>query len=373
MEVLNRQIAVAAIDVCHRRKFHRAVVAILIVLATSWFGAAQRLAAQPPVSGTASATTAQLLDADLPLATSAAESASPAAVRELASALRRASVAPPLPVRDAPPWLQDIVQAVVRENIPDRYVDDKKWGMQDRRFDGISVSREGLRIATKRKWKEVNHGDWRRYEITQIDPQQNLHVRIGDVHDTGDGRLAMQFTLASRLHAFARVARWNRGVQLYSFSVDADADLQLRIWCELGMKLDLQHLPPDLVLEPVVTRAELEIVDYDVRQISKLHGSLARELGKSLERIVRDKVDDRRHRLPEKLNRQIAKHADDLRFSPSQLVANEWQRLIGAKNNDFVPAGASSRSDPGASVLPGRPASGDESQENLLDLNAPAN
>ena len=68
-----------------------------------------------------------------------------------------------------PEWLQTLTQRIVRDNIPHKYVRDKDWGKTAERWDGIQIRRKGpLRLTTKRKWKEVKHGTWKRYEIRQI-------------------------------------------------------------------------------------------------------------------------------------------------------------------------------------------------------------
>ncbi len=232
-------------------------------------------------------------------------------------------------MRAAPEWFQSMMQRIVRENVPDKYVQDKDWGKKDRRWDGLKIRRDGLKISTKRRWKQVNHGTWRRYEITQVAPETNLRLRIENIHDVGDGKVGFEVSLASKLRAFGRVSKWSKGVQLYSLSVEADADVRLRIWCQLGLRLDWTHLPPDVLLVPTVTRAELAVTGFRVHRISKLGGVAARELGRSLERILRDKIEEKQDELPEKINRQIAKHEDRMRFSMSGFAARKWRALVG--------------------------------------------
>ena len=222
-----------------------------------------------------------------------------------------------------------MMQRIVRENVPDKYVHDKDWGKTDRRWDGLKIRREGLKISTKRRWKQVNHGTWRRYEITQVAPETNLRLRIENIHDVGDGQVGFEVSLGSKLQAFGRVSQWSNGVQLYSLSVEADADVRLRVWCHLGIRFDLTHLPPDVLLIPTVTRAELDVTRFRVNRISKLDGAVARELGRSLRRILLDKIEEKQDQLPEKINRQIAKHEDRMRFSISDFAARKWRALMG--------------------------------------------
>ncbi len=222
-----------------------------------------------------------------------------------------------------------MMQRIVRENVPDKYVQDKDWGKKGRRWDGLKIRRDGLKISTKRRWKQVNHGTWRRYEITQVAPETNLRLRIENIHDAGDGKVGFEVSLGSKLRAFGRVSQWSKGVQLYSLSVEADADVRLRIWCQLGVHFDWTHLPPDVLFKPTVTRAELDVTRFRLHRISKLDGVVARELGRSLHRVVLAEIEEKRDQLPEKINRQIAKHEDRMRLSVSDFAARKWRELMG--------------------------------------------
>ena len=252
---------------------------------------------------------------------------SPPDPSEVISVLRQLPTRLAFTPKDAPEWVQSMVQRIVRESVPDKYVRDKDWGMTDRRWDGLKVRREGLRISTKRRWKEVNHGTWRRYEISQVDPEKNLLLRIENVHDAGDGRVGFEVSLSTKVRAFGRMSKWSKGVRLYSISAEADADVRLRIWCQVGIGFDLRKLPPDVLLMPEVTRADLDVPSFQLTRVSKLDGPLVRQLGKSLRGVLRDKLEEKRDKLPEKINRQIRKNADRMRFSLSDLATNKWHAL----------------------------------------------
>ena len=256
--------------------------------------------------------------------------------RKLVSVLKRnlPESDEPLKMGDAPAWFQSMMQRIVRKNIPDKYVRDKDWGKTDKRWDGLRVERKGpLKIYTKRRWKEVNHGNWKRYEITQVDPDENLRLKIENVHDAETkGRVAFEVELASKIHAHGRRAKWQKGVQVYSLSADADAFVVMRLWCEVGMRLDIAKFPPDVVLTPTITKANLNVSDFRLRSISKLDGPVVKQLGKSLEKVLREKVQEERRKLPEKINKEIAKNTDKLRLSMADFAASKWSTLTGGKS-----------------------------------------
>ena len=57
---------------------------------------------------------------------------------------------------------------------------------------------------------------------------------------------------------------------------------------------DLSRLPPDLILRPTVTQADLQLVDFRLQRISDVGGPIAKELGDSLEDVLQDEINDRR-------------------------------------------------------------------------------
>ena len=233
-----------------------------------------------------------------------------------------------LPVQDAPEWFQQLMQRIVRENVPDKYVQEKDWGKTDRRWDGLRVKRRGtLQWSTKRKWKEVNHGTWKRYEVTQIAPEENLTMRIENLRDAGGGKLGFDVRLTSRLHASGRLAKWAKGIQIYNISADADAFVQLHMQCTLAVKLDFGKFPPDVILKPVVTQADLDVQEFQLRKVSKLRGPLVRELSGSVHRALLDRIAEKREKLPQKINRQIAKNQDKLTLSLSSFASERWEAL----------------------------------------------
>lgn len=251
----------------------------------------------------------------------------PSSPDRLVSVLKRRLPTGKVELSQAPEWFQTMVQHIVRENVPHKYVRDKDWGMTERRWNGIRVRRNGFRISTKRKWKDVNHGTWKRYEITQIDPQNNLTLRIENVRDAGKGNIAFDVYVTSKVHVYGRTSQWAKGVRLYSVSADAEADVRLKITGEFGIQLDPKKFPPDIVCIPKVTDAKLDVSQFSIERVSKFDGPVVKQFSKSVHKVLLDKLEEKRDRLPEKINRQIAKHHDKMRLSLSDFATEKWKQL----------------------------------------------
>lgn len=216
--------------------------------------------------------------------------------------------------------LSGIARRLLIDNIPETYEDTRKWGKTAKRWDGLHVHHDGLKIKTKRRWKEVNHGLWQMFRITPRDPERSLRLQITDLKESSPGVITFEVDFEAPVDAFARRSRWNYGVQLYSISIESEAVVELHAQVELRTKLDLTHFPPDLELHPRVVTAKLQLRDYHVRKISKIGGDLAEEIGGSLEHLLADKLEEKQQKIVDRMNRQIEKNQAKLRVGVRELV-----------------------------------------------------
>ncbi len=238
-----------------------------------------------------------------------------------------ASLLPQLASLETSEGFQRLITSLVRDNIPHKFVEYDGWGETRERWDGLKVWREGLRIKTKRRKKEVKHGTWKMYRVELVNPEEYFQIRLEDIRTLPNARTEFAVCVDAKLKAFARFARWENGVQLIALSANARADVRFRAICHLGSSLDPSQFPPDVVLDPVVTQAELQLVSYRLERVSQLGGSLAFELGKALREVLERQVAKQSDRLPRKINQQIDKNRDKLRFSIRDIVGSQWSGL----------------------------------------------
>ena len=167
------------------------------------------------------------------------------------------------------------------------------------------------------------------YRVTFPKPDE-LTVRVTNIHQLADGRAGFDAEFAAPLELFGRLSEWQRGVQLISLSADADARVRLRVSVALKLKLDAgKKLVPDVLLEPEVTAAQLDLEQFRLKRLSQLHGPLAKHLGTEAREIIEDELADRNSELVAKINKQIAKKQDKLRLSLSDLASTKFGDLTG--------------------------------------------
>jgi len=146
-----------------------------------------------------------------------------------------------------------------------------------------------------------------------------------------DGQVRFDLRMAARMRLYGRLQEWYRGIRLFSISADAWSDVELALKCELSTSLDSTKLPPDVLIRPNITSAELKLVQFKLQRLSKADGPIVREFGDGLEDILRKNLRDKNERLVGKLNRQIEKHQDDLRLSVS-----DWMKQTFTKSKEWL-------------------------------------
>jgi hypothetical protein len=235
----------------------------------------------------------------------------------------------PVPANPLSPSGTDaLVQTILLQNLPREYENAKKWGMTKRRWNGVDVSFDGLRLDTKRRWKEVNHGTWTRYRASLIDPEHSLKIHLSEARPAENQSAMFDVIVDAQVNATGRLSEWNRGVQLYSFSADADAQIRLQMSCEMTLQFDATKLPPDVILSPKVTDAKLELLAFRLNRISDADGPLVRKFGEELHNDINREIAEQRPKLVEKINRSIGKNREHLRLSVSDLIAGGWEKML---------------------------------------------
>lgn len=218
--------------------------------------------------------------------------------------------------------LKEIVATLVRSSVPEHYENEKDWGHQKRVYAGVRLWRDGWKLETKRRWKMLDHGRWTRYRIDLVDPDTNVKIELHDLHWRPDGRAEFKLTLAGKMHCHMRRSLWNLGIQLWSYHVDADAEIEIAIAGSIGIETDFANIPPDVVLAPVIDSASIDVRRFEVTQISEIRGDLAEGIGDALEGLLKDEIIKRQQtKLVEKMNRQIQRKRDSLKFSLSDWMS----------------------------------------------------
>jgi hypothetical protein len=238
------------------------------------------------------------------------------------------------------PEFQQWMAALVREHLPDHYEKKKNWGHTSRALGGLSVQLDEGRLKTRRNYKQANDGTWQMYRVDLVDPEENFDIRVANLRSLDDGRVGMQITAVASVKASGRQALWEKGVQLYSLSAEADARVRLVAETAVATQLDPTKFPPDVYLKPEVTAAKLEILEFKLRRISDLHGPVVRSLSHTVREELEDKLAEDNAKIVAKLNKAIDKQEKKLKLSAADLVKLKWDKFTAPAS---APVAAESR------------------------------
>jgi hypothetical protein len=233
----------------------------------------------------------------------------------------------------------------VREQLPDKYEKSKNWGHTKRVFDGWDFEQDGLKLETRRKWKEVNDGTWTRYRVTPLNPAHHFEVRVDRIEPVGGSKVRLQLAAISKLRLLGRMSQWERGLQLISVSAEADARVQVKATVDVSLKLDPTKLPPDVYLKPEVIKADVKLLDFQLRRVGKFDGPLVRSLSDDAHAMLSEEIAARRAKMVASLNKKLAKDQDKFKFSLSELMKSEWGKFAPADLASTSPAADTSPAD----------------------------
>lgn len=230
--------------------------------------------------------------------------------------------------------LDQFLTDLALENMPLEYTDEKDWGQQDERWDGVRVYLKDGKIRTKRRKKTVNHGTWKRYSASLLDPDEQFSVQLDNFKEVGDRSTAFDVIVSARIKIEGRQAKWVKGVQLYSISADGKADLRLTVSVELKSTLDITKFPPDLILEPSISEADIELIDFQIDRVSKAGGEFAQQLTKAVRKTVDKKIAASEQKLVTKMNAKIEANRDRLTLSAQEAMKSKWAQLVPGEKDE---------------------------------------
>lgn len=191
--------------------------------------------------------------------------------------------------------------------LPETYTDDDDWGGTKKIQSGLNVKFRGLKLDTSRRWKEVNHGTWRRLDATLVDPQQHFDLAISLLPRLEKGVPRYRVRAKLRLRATGRQQHWSLGAKLLSISSDIIADVAFTADLQFKTQVVKTDGSSKLRMIPFIETAHARLESLSVRRISNTKGGAVREFGKTIESIARRAIKKKNEKLAAKINGKINK------------------------------------------------------------------
>jgi hypothetical protein len=223
--------------------------------------------------------------------------------------------------------ISTVVQRLVVENLPQQFEEKKGWGKQKPVVDGLRWRDDGDGPKLRKHTHEANDGLWKQYKASVVDPQHQLQIRVADLKETDSQHATMSVFITAKLQGEARLEQWKDGVKLYTITTDADAKILSRLDWEIAWHWESGKVLGDFVVEPKVTAADIELVDFDLKKVSKIEGWAAHELGEGFKHTLAKKLREHEPKIVDKINKAIQKKPDRLHFSPDKTVEKTLSKV----------------------------------------------
>ena len=114
-------------------------------------------------------------------------------------------------------------------------------------------------------------------------------------------------------------------------SADANATVEIKLVCQLGLHFDSSQFPPAVTIEPEVTHANVKLSNFDVYRGSKVGGEISEQLGRSVRAVLERKLAENEERIVQKANNQIAQYQDKLRISVQEILQRRGGAEVGVR------------------------------------------
>jgi hypothetical protein len=230
---------------------------------------------------------------------------------------------PPVPAGGASAdVVSQIASRLIAEAIPREYERTKDWGRTKRITTGLRSSGNFFDFDIHRRKSEVNHGVWKKYRVTLVEPDKNLVVSVTNLRTIETGHIGLTLSVTAKLHGWARAKVYDRGIHIIALEAEADTSVHLSIDAEIWLEtLPTTSFLPSIGIRLLVTDARLKLDNFRLKRISDLRGSLARELGDGLRHLIEDELAGAK--LVTKLNRSIDKRRDRFKLTPEMLLGRQ--------------------------------------------------
>jgi len=230
--------------------------------------------------------------------------------------------------RLAPEIISQAAAKMIAAEIPREYERSKDWGKTKLISTGLRSSGNFLDFDIHRKKKPVNHGVWKQYKLTLVDPEKNLDVKVENLRTLESGRIALTLNVSGKVHGWARTKVYELGVHVVSLEIEGDTDIRLSLDAEIGIdSLKTDSYLPSYAIDPKVTAARMNFDDFHVTRVSKVGGTAAHEVGILLREAAEDELEG--NKLADKINKAIDKKRDKLILSPESLFKKVSVRSTG--------------------------------------------
>jgi len=213
----------------------------------------------------------------------------------------------------------EIARDIALNLIPENYRDDRHWDKTERIRSGVRVKTKNSQVRFEPRDRKVNHGFWRRFSLSLLNPEKTFRLEIRNVRQTPEKATRFDLFLEVRARCESQFAVWSYGVKGLNGSVESDVTVQALVDCSFRVvsEFEKESVLPVFVLQPEIHDLDLKLSDVDTRKIGLLGGWLADELGNGTRKAFEDLLQAQEKPILERIRKTIAKKQDRLKLDPA--------------------------------------------------------
>lgn len=220
----------------------------------------------------------------------------------------------------SPEMIAPLITPLIADAVPREFEGKKDWGKTTPVTTGLHSDGNFFKFDIHREKSEVNDGVWKKYRVMLVEPEKNLEIRIDNLQRQEDGKYKLTLFARAKVHAWAKVIIYKKGLRVLSLEPEGDTSIRLWIDADVGVEtVKSSTFIPGVELQPVVTDAKIKFDDFRLTRIGDIHGDIAKELGVLLRRVLQKELSG--PKLVDRLNHSLQKHPERLRLSPDQLLS----------------------------------------------------
>jgi hypothetical protein len=220
----------------------------------------------------------------------------------------------------SPEMIAPLITPLIADAVPREFEGKKDWGKTARITTGLHSDGNFFRFDIHREKSEVNDGVWKKYRVTLVEPEKNLEIRIDNLQRQEDGKYKLTLFVAAKVHAWAKVIVYKKGLRVLSLEPEGDTSIRLWVDADVGVEtVKSSTFIPGLELQPLVTDARIKFDDFRLTRIGDIHGDVAKEIGELFRKVLQKELSG--PKLVDRLNHSLQKHPERLRLSPDQLLS----------------------------------------------------
>jgi len=213
--------------------------------------------------------------------------------------------------------LSRLLQQTVSPLVPPQWEDRSEWGptipIPPNLIFNLST-RTKVKVGDK---EELPHGTWKRTRVWFDDPTKDVKITVRDVRKPEGKPYEVQLEIVAAFHAERERKQWLKGIQLATVQVEGDATVGLIADITVKSAINVAKFPPEVVLEPKVTKVALEMKEFQIRKVGSFDGPLIRDLSMELKVVVQELVRTQEPAIEDFANDVIAKKFKDGKIAVS--------------------------------------------------------